>query len=169
MLLFSLNAAAAEVTKFEPRPAAVEQEGDTYVGILLSEEDFRTFINGAAALAAARRGPRGVARGRAPRRGRDRPDDDQDVPRVDAPRVPARADPRRLLRGRLRSGARGGLARPGVRLLRVSIFLYWGRVANLPDKLINVACVYVIFLIQFWNRENFSGIEKISLQNWRLQ
>ena len=44
VLLFSLNAAAAEVTKFEPRPAAVEQEGDTYVGILLSEEDFRKIL-----------------------------------------------------------------------------------------------------------------------------
>ena len=44
LLLFSLNAAAAEVTKFEPRPAAVEQEGDTYVGILLSEEDFREIL-----------------------------------------------------------------------------------------------------------------------------
>jgi hypothetical protein len=44
LLLFSLNAAAAEVTKFEPRPAAVEQEGNTYVGILLSEEDFRKIL-----------------------------------------------------------------------------------------------------------------------------
>ena len=44
ILLFSLNAAAAEVTKFEPRPAAVEQEGSTYVGILLSEEDFRKIL-----------------------------------------------------------------------------------------------------------------------------
>ena len=44
ILLFSLNAAAAEVTKFEPRPAAVEQEGDTYGGILLSEEDFRKIL-----------------------------------------------------------------------------------------------------------------------------
>ena len=44
ILLFSLNAVAAEVTKFEPRPAAVEQEGDTYVGILLSEEDFRKIL-----------------------------------------------------------------------------------------------------------------------------
>ena len=43
-LLFSLNAAAAEVTKFEPRPAVVEQEGATYVGILLSEEDFRKIL-----------------------------------------------------------------------------------------------------------------------------
>ena len=44
ILLFSLNAAAAEVTKFEPRPAVVEQEGNTYVGILLSEEDFRKIL-----------------------------------------------------------------------------------------------------------------------------
>jgi hypothetical protein len=44
ILFFSLNAAAVEVTKFEPRPAAVEQEGSTYVGILLSEEDFRKIL-----------------------------------------------------------------------------------------------------------------------------
>ena len=44
ILLFSLSAAAAEVTKFEPRPAVVEQEGSTYVGILLSEEDFRKIL-----------------------------------------------------------------------------------------------------------------------------
>mgnify|MGYP001220588194 CR=1 FL=1 len=44
VLLLSLNAAAAEVTKFEPRPAVVEQEGNTYVGILLSEEDFRKML-----------------------------------------------------------------------------------------------------------------------------
>jgi hypothetical protein len=44
VLLFSLNATAAEVTKFEPRPAAVEQESNTYVGILLSEEDFRKIL-----------------------------------------------------------------------------------------------------------------------------
>ena len=43
-LLFSLNAAAAEVVKFDPRPAVVEQEGSTYVGILLSEEDFRKML-----------------------------------------------------------------------------------------------------------------------------
>ena len=43
-LLLSLNVAAAEVTKFEPRPAVVEQEGNTYVGILLSEEDFRKIL-----------------------------------------------------------------------------------------------------------------------------
>ena len=44
MLLFSLNTAAAEVVKFEPRPAAVEEEGSTYVGILLSEADFRKML-----------------------------------------------------------------------------------------------------------------------------
>lgn len=44
ILLFSLNTAAAEVTKFEPRPAAVEQGGNVYVGILLSEEDFRKIL-----------------------------------------------------------------------------------------------------------------------------
>ena len=44
IILFSLNAAAAEVTKFEPRPAVVEQQGSTYVGILLSEEDFRNML-----------------------------------------------------------------------------------------------------------------------------
>ena len=44
ILLFSLNAAATEVLKFEPRPAVVEQEGSTYVGILLSEEDFRKIL-----------------------------------------------------------------------------------------------------------------------------
>lgn len=43
-LLFSLNTAAAEVVKFDPRPAVVEQEGSTYVGILLSEEDFRKML-----------------------------------------------------------------------------------------------------------------------------
>ena len=43
-LCFSLNAAAAEVTAFEPRPAVVEQEGSTYVGVLLSEEDFRKLL-----------------------------------------------------------------------------------------------------------------------------
>ena len=44
MLLFSTTAAAAEVVKFDPRPAVVEQEGSTYVGILLSEEDFRKML-----------------------------------------------------------------------------------------------------------------------------
>ena len=44
ILFISLNAAAAEVTEFEPRPAVVEQEGSTYVGILLSEEDFRKML-----------------------------------------------------------------------------------------------------------------------------
>lgn len=44
ILCFSLNAAAAEVIKFDPRPAAVEQESNTYIGILLSEEDFRKML-----------------------------------------------------------------------------------------------------------------------------
>jgi hypothetical protein len=44
LLFFSLPSAAAEITKFEPRPAEVEQEGETYVGILLSEEDFRVML-----------------------------------------------------------------------------------------------------------------------------
>ena len=44
VLFLSLNAAAAEVIKFDPRPAAVEQDGSTYVGILLSEEDFRNIL-----------------------------------------------------------------------------------------------------------------------------
>jgi hypothetical protein len=44
ILLFSFNAAAAEVTVFDPRPAVVEQEGSTYAGILLSEEDFRKML-----------------------------------------------------------------------------------------------------------------------------
>ncbi len=44
VLLFSLNAAAGEVVTFEPRPAVVEEEGSTYIGILLSEEDFRKIL-----------------------------------------------------------------------------------------------------------------------------
>ena len=44
LLLFSLNATAGEVTEFKPRPAAVGQGSDTYVGILLSEEDFRKLL-----------------------------------------------------------------------------------------------------------------------------
>jgi len=44
ILLFSFNAAAAEVTKFDPRPAVVDQGSSTYVGILLSEEDFRKML-----------------------------------------------------------------------------------------------------------------------------
>ena len=44
VLLLSFNAAAAEVVKFKPRPAVVEQSGDSYVGILLSEEDFRKML-----------------------------------------------------------------------------------------------------------------------------
>lgn len=44
ILLFSLSAAAGEVTKFKPRPAVVDQSGSSYVGILLSEEDFREIL-----------------------------------------------------------------------------------------------------------------------------
>lgn len=44
LLMFSLPAFAGEVTKFDPRPAAVEQDGDVYVGILLSEADFRKIL-----------------------------------------------------------------------------------------------------------------------------
>ncbi len=44
ILLFSLNAAAGEVTEFKPRPAAVEEGTDIYIGILLSEEDFRKLL-----------------------------------------------------------------------------------------------------------------------------
>ena len=43
-LLLSLNATAGEVTEFKPRPAAVEEGADTYIGILLSEEDFRKLL-----------------------------------------------------------------------------------------------------------------------------
>ena len=46
ILLFSLSATAGEVTEFKPRPAVVEQGADTYVGILLSEEDFRKLLQG---------------------------------------------------------------------------------------------------------------------------
>jgi len=44
VLLTSLTATAAEVTKFDPRPVIVEQEGKSYAGILLSEEDFRKIL-----------------------------------------------------------------------------------------------------------------------------
>ena len=43
-LLFSLTATAGEVTEFKPRPAAVQEGSDTYVGILLSEEGFRKLL-----------------------------------------------------------------------------------------------------------------------------
>jgi hypothetical protein len=46
ILLFSLSATAGEVTEFKPRPAVVEEGADTYVGILLSEEDFRKLLQG---------------------------------------------------------------------------------------------------------------------------
>lgn len=44
LLFFSFNSAASEVVIFEPRPAAVEQDGNKYVGILLSESDFRKLL-----------------------------------------------------------------------------------------------------------------------------
>ena len=44
LLLFAYSAAAADVTKFKPRPAAVVVDSDTYLGILLSEEDFRKLL-----------------------------------------------------------------------------------------------------------------------------
>jgi hypothetical protein len=44
LLLFPFNTAATEVVKFDPRPAVVEQDGSSYVGILLSEEDFRKIL-----------------------------------------------------------------------------------------------------------------------------
>lgn len=44
IVLFSYTAAAGEVTEFKPRPAVVEQGSDSYVGILLSEEDFRNLL-----------------------------------------------------------------------------------------------------------------------------
>tara|TARA_R100001510_G_C7585506_1_gene156981 strand:- start:227 stop:607 length:381 start_codon:yes stop_codon:yes gene_type:complete len=43
-LMLSLTATAGEVTEFKPRPAAVEEGSDTYVGILLSEESFRKLL-----------------------------------------------------------------------------------------------------------------------------
>ena len=46
VLLFSYSALAGDVTEFKPRPAAVEEGADTYVGILLSEEDFRKLLQG---------------------------------------------------------------------------------------------------------------------------
>jgi hypothetical protein len=42
LLLFSLNATAGEVTEFKPRPAAVEEGSDTYVGILLSVQKLQS-------------------------------------------------------------------------------------------------------------------------------
>jgi len=43
-LLFSLTATAGDITEFEPRPAVIDEGTDTYVGILLSEEDFRKLL-----------------------------------------------------------------------------------------------------------------------------
>ncbi len=42
--LFSFAATAGEVTEFKPRPVVVEQGEDSYIGILLSEEDFRKLL-----------------------------------------------------------------------------------------------------------------------------
>jgi len=44
ILLFSISATAADVTVFKPRPATVAEGSETYVGILLSEEDFRKIL-----------------------------------------------------------------------------------------------------------------------------
>tara|TARA_R100001510_G_C7571716_1_gene147873 strand:- start:294 stop:674 length:381 start_codon:yes stop_codon:yes gene_type:complete len=44
ILMLSLTATAGEVTEFKPRPAAVEEGSDIYVGILLSEENFRKLL-----------------------------------------------------------------------------------------------------------------------------
>ena len=44
-VLFSSSlASAADIDKFDPRPAAIEQQGDRYIGILMSEEDFRNLL-----------------------------------------------------------------------------------------------------------------------------
>ena len=44
ILFVSCNGIAGEVTEFDPRPATAEHDGSTYVGILLSEEDFRKML-----------------------------------------------------------------------------------------------------------------------------
>lgn len=44
LLLAALPAMATEVTDFKPRPAAAEQDGKTYVGILVSEAEFRKIL-----------------------------------------------------------------------------------------------------------------------------
>ena len=44
ILLFSISAIASDVTVFKPRPVAVAEGSETYVGILLSEEDFRKIL-----------------------------------------------------------------------------------------------------------------------------
>jgi len=44
ILFLSFNTMAGEVTKFDPRPAMVDQDSNTYVGVLLSEEDFRKML-----------------------------------------------------------------------------------------------------------------------------
>ena len=44
LLALAIPARGEEVVTFDPRPATVEQEGNTYVGILVSEEDFRKIL-----------------------------------------------------------------------------------------------------------------------------
>ena len=44
ILFVSASSYANEVNKFDPRPAVVQQDGKNYVGILLSEEDFRKIL-----------------------------------------------------------------------------------------------------------------------------
>ena len=39
--VFSFSSYAGEVTSFEDRPAAVEENGNTYIGIIVSEESYR--------------------------------------------------------------------------------------------------------------------------------
>ena len=43
-LLFAFTAVAGEVTEFRPRPATVETGNSLYIGVLLSEEDFRKIL-----------------------------------------------------------------------------------------------------------------------------
>ena len=43
-LLFAFSAVAGEVTEFRPRPATVETGNSLYIGVLLSEEDFRKIL-----------------------------------------------------------------------------------------------------------------------------
>jgi hypothetical protein len=44
LFLFPIIAAAGDVTEFKPRSASVTQGSETYVGILLSEEEFRKLL-----------------------------------------------------------------------------------------------------------------------------
>lgn len=52
ILLLSFVATAGEVTEFKPRPAVVDEGSDTYVGILLSEAEFRKLLQDKIAVAA---------------------------------------------------------------------------------------------------------------------